>query len=154
MLRIFLDTEFTTLAPGNKIISIALVDENEEYFYAELTDTYSLDDCSDFVKTDVLPYLRGGHYKMSHIECALKIGAWIEDRNQQCILALDNPSWDLPHLNRLLEVGWPANLIRGQYFPVYVGDLVANQLITEHGFVPHVALDDAMMMARAYKIKS
>lgn len=58
-----LDTEFTDLNNG-KPIAIALVRFDEdptqptESFYVELSDTYSLNDCSDFVKTDVLPYLK------------------------------------------------------------------------------------------------
>lgn len=38
-MKLFLDTEFTDLVPGNKLISIALVAEDGEYFYAELTDS-------------------------------------------------------------------------------------------------------------------
>lgn len=151
-MKLFLDTEFTDLIPGNKLISIALVDENEESFYAELTDTYELSDCSDFVKSEVLPHLRGGEYRMTFNECALKIGAWIEDRGEQCIIGMDNVSWDFPHLKRLLEVMWPENLEPCQYHPVYVNDLVENELIFQFGFIPHVALDDAMIMAKAHRI--
>ena len=46
-MRLWLDTEFSKLEPGYKLISIALVDEDENFFYAELNDTYQLSDCSD-----------------------------------------------------------------------------------------------------------
>ena len=108
-MKLFLDTEFTDLVPDNKIISIALVDENGEFFYAELTNTYELEDCSDFVLNFVLPLLRGGEYKMSSQECSLRLGSWIEDRGP-CVIACDNPGWDMPHLHRFLDPIWPANL--------------------------------------------
>lgn len=150
-MRLFLDSEFTDLIPGNKLISIALVDENGESFYAELTDTYVLKDCSGFVKTDVLPLLRGGAYRMTSIECSLKIGSWIEDRGPDCILGCDNASWDLPHLRRLLEPIWPENLHPTLYFPVIFPDYIEEDLALEHGFKIHNALDDAMIMHLAMK---
>lgn len=146
---LFLDTEFSDLVPGNKLISIALVDENEEFFYAELTDTYELKDCSDFVKLYVLPYLKGGEHRMSSYDCALKLGAWIEDREVACILGMDNPSWDKPHLLRLLESLWPANLDRYEYYPVYVPADVEEKLVLEFNYAIHNALDDAMVMKKA-----
>ena len=45
---VFFDTEFTELGPNAKLISIGLVTEDGRHtFYAELTDTYELSDCSD-----------------------------------------------------------------------------------------------------------
>lgn len=48
-LRIFLDCEFTQLNKDSKLISLALVSESGDEFYVELTDTYSVEDCSEFV---------------------------------------------------------------------------------------------------------
>lgn len=154
IMKLFLDTEFTTLAPGNKLISIALVDENEDFFYAELTDTYTIDDCSDFVKAEVLPYLRGGEYRMSFNECALRLGNWIEAREKECILCMDAPSWDFPFIDSLLRVLWPSNLKPNEFKLVYVSDLDEDSLLLKYGFVKHNALDDAMLMAKADKLKS
>ncbi|HEY6438019.1 MAG TPA: hypothetical protein VIY47_15620, partial [Ignavibacteriaceae bacterium] len=142
---LFIDTEFTDLVPGNKLISIALVDENEEYFYAELTDTYELKDCSDFVIVYVLPLLRGGEYRMSSYDCALKLGNWIEDREEDCILGCDNPDWDIPHLRKLLEPCWPENLHKNQYYPVYVPEHIEEDLVIENDYDIHNALDDAFV---------
>lgn len=148
-MRLYLDTEFTDLVPHNKLISIALVDENGEYFYAELTDTYALKDCSEFVKNYVLPFLRGGDFQMSSIDCALKIGNWIEDRGPNCILACDNASWDMPHLHRLLSDCWPENLHKNQYHPVFMPSHVEEELVLENNFDIHNALDDAKVMRLA-----
>lgn len=149
-MKLFLDTEFTNLIPGNKLISIALVDENEEFFYAELTDTYELKDCSDFVKAFVLPILLNEQqWKMTSYECALKMGNWIEDREEPCFLACDNPDWDIPHLKRLLEPCWPENLHRNQYFPVYVPSQIQEDIVLQHDYNIHNALHDALVMKKA-----
>jgi len=145
---LFLDTEFTDLVPGNKLISIALVNEHEDFFYAELTDTYELKDCSEFVKSFVLPFLKGGEYRMSSYDCALKLGAWVEDQSGQCILGCDNPSWDMPHIHRLLEILWPANLHKNQYHPVYVPTDVEEALVFKFNYDIHNALDDALVMKK------
>ncbi len=147
-MRIFLDTEFTDLVPHNKLISIALVDEDENYFYAELTDTYRLEDCSEFVKAYVLPFLKGGEYRMTSYQCALKMGNWIEDRNTKCIIGTDAPGWDLPHLNRLLEI-WPENLVKEIIYPVRVSSEQEEALVLKYNYDIHNALDDAMVMKKA-----
>jgi hypothetical protein len=148
-MRLFLDSEFSDLIPGNKLISIALVDENEEYFYAELTDTYKLEDCSEFVKQHVLPFLRGGDYKMTSIECSLKIGNWIESRGPKCMLACDNMDWDIPHLRKLLKPIWPANLEQHQIFTFYVPSEVEAEIVAKYDYHIHNALDDALIMKKA-----
>ena len=151
-MKLFLDTEFTDLIPGNKLISIALVSEDGEHFYAELTDTYELSDCSDFVKAHVLPYLKGGDYRMSRYDCELKIGNWIDDRGPDCILALDNISWDRPHLASLLESYWPENLSKDDYFKFVIMEEDSNYIFKEYNLQIHNALDDAVSMSIAHKI--
>ncbi len=145
-MKLFLDTEFTQLLPNNKLISIAVVDENEEFFYAELTDTYELKDCSDFVIETVLPLLEGGEYRMTRLECANRLGNWIEDHPMACVMACDNPSWDMPHLFSLLLPCWPANLIKELTYPVFVPSDVEEQLVETHKLHIHHALTDARIM--------
>jgi len=53
----FLDCEFTQLNKDTKLISLALVAEVGQEFYVELTDTYQVADCRDFVIQNVLPQL-------------------------------------------------------------------------------------------------
>ena len=148
-MRLFLDTEFSDLIPGNKLISIALVDENENFFYAELTDTYEVSDCSDFCKAYVLPFLKGGDYRMTRIECARRLGNWIEDRNALCYIANDNPSWDLPHLERLLEDAFPKNLdLESGIYPIHITDLDVEEMVVKYDYDIHCALDDALIMKK------
>ncbi len=146
-MRLYLDTEFTDLNPDAKLISIALVDENENFFYAELTDTYELADCSDFVKQFVLPLLRNEPHRMSRMECAARIGAWIEEHNEECLVCSDNPDWDLPYLKRLIEYQWPQNLIIS-YLPIWVPNWAQEEIVMEGNLYIHNALDDAMIMKR------
>ncbi|GAB1392369.1 hypothetical protein MASR1M60_05320 [Rhodocyclaceae bacterium] len=56
VIRVFLDTEFTCFE-NPKLISLALVAETGQEFYAELTDGWSQRDCSHFVLDEVLPLL-------------------------------------------------------------------------------------------------
>jgi len=147
-MKLFLDTEFVDLIPGAKLISIALVDENEDFFYAELTDTYTLADCSDFVKLNVLPYLRGDPYKMTWAECQIRIGVWIEERGVDCTIASDNPPWDIPYLNKLLTTHvWPQNL-ETSYYPIWVPEKDKLEIIQAGNLDIHNALDDAIVMKR------
>ena len=146
-MRLFLDTEFTKLEPGAKLISIALVDEDENFFYAELTDTYNLEDCSDFVKSYVLPFLKGGKYKMTEYDFRLAICKWIEDRNVPCQIGTDAPSWDIPLLRPLLEPVMPKNL-QDELFLVRIPHNVEEDLVIQFDYDVHNALDDAMVMKK------
>lgn len=148
-MKLYLDTEFTDLVPSNKLISIALVDENEEFFYAELTDTYEISDCSEFVKSDVLPFLFGSKHRMSSYECSLKLGNWIDDRGPDCILACDDPEWDIPHLKRLLEHCWPENLHKNRYHQIYVPSHIKEDIVLENNYSIHNALHDALVMKKS-----
>lgn len=56
---VFFDTEFTQLSHEAKLISIGMISEDGREFYAELSDTWRHDDCSEFVLREVPPPLRG-----------------------------------------------------------------------------------------------
>jgi hypothetical protein len=57
-MKIFFDNEFTGLTDNAKLISIGLVDEPGLHeFYAELSDSYRLEECSEFCQRKVLPHL-------------------------------------------------------------------------------------------------
>ena len=147
-MRLFLDTEFTKLEPGAKLISIALVDEDENFFYAELNDTYQLSDCSDFVKAYVLPFLKGGKYVMSEYECKLAICKWIEDRNTKCVICSDAPSWDMPLFMPLLQPCIPENFDMDNGILVRIPHDVEEDLVIKFDYDIHNALDDALVMKK------
>ena len=152
-MKLFLDTEFTSLDHEAKLISIALVNENEDGFYAELTDTYSMDDCSWFVKTIVLPGLKGKDFQMTFNECALKLASFIEDHDERCIIVSDAPSWDMPFLRKLLEPMWPENLEENQVHTIFVPDAIKTEIFKDTNLYEHNALSDAIMMRRAFAKK-
>jgi len=153
-MKLYLDTEFTDLAPGAKLISIALVSETGEHFYAELTDTYQLEDCSNFVKLYVLPLLRGGDYRMTRSECVLKLANWIESFDTPCVAVSDAPSWDMPYLNDLMSVLWPSNLEKYCLIEIISSDIL-DEIVIENSYYIHNALDDALaLMKGATKAKN
>lgn len=55
-MNVYFDTEFTGLVPGTTLISIGMVAETGEHFYAEFTD-YDESLCDDWVKEHVINYL-------------------------------------------------------------------------------------------------
>lgn len=55
-MRIFIDTEFTGFEEP-RLISLGLVTDAGEAWYAELADGWSMHDCTDFVRESVLPLL-------------------------------------------------------------------------------------------------
>lgn len=147
-MRLFLDTEFTRLDHEAKLISIALVDEDENFFYAELNDTYRLEDCSDFVKSNVLPFLKGGKYVMSEYECKLAMCRWIEERNVNCAICTDAPSWDLPLFAPLLQPCKPENL-EDMAILINVPSETTKEIVEKYNYDIHNALDDAFVMKKA-----
>ena len=153
MKTLYLDTEFTDLHPEAKLISIALVADDGDFFYAELTDTFKIEDCSDFVKNYVLPFLKGDPYRMSQIECSLRLSNWIENKEDKCIIANDAPSWDIPFLNKIIDVYPPANLERKQIQIINIPSHIAEDIVLENGYDIHNALDDAMVMMKAERLK-
>ena len=56
VMEIFLDTEFTGLQQDADLISVAMVSEDDRWFYAEFTD-FDAAKLSDWHKENVLPYL-------------------------------------------------------------------------------------------------
>jgi 3'-5' exoribonuclease Rv2179c-like domain len=150
---IFFDSEFTELGIDPKLISIGFISENGKEFYAELTDTYEMTDCSDFAREAVLPQLDGGYCRMTLGECASKFIAWLEtefSHEEPLELATDSRAFDWVWIEELLCVAnaQPANLknrpmilqfdaIRGARYLNAVERTYANGLRRHH------ALDDA-----------
>lgn len=119
MIRICFDTEFTGLGLGPfgigpQLISIGLisVDDVNRTFYAELTDTYTLDDCENFVIQEVLPLLQGGDSRMTLDELTVRLKEWIEAFGEPIVLLTDSLNYDWRWLQEIFrEPGsWPVNL--------------------------------------------
>lgn len=151
---VFFDTEFTDLHPEDKLISIGLVSEDgERTFYAELADTWRIEDCArnPFVLEAVLPQLEGGTARMTMAELCLRLGNWLEDFGQPVTMATDSLAWDWDWFREIFyEAGtWPENvdgkplLLTMNYLNDY--DAFAHTVETAFatGLRRHHALDDA-----------
>ncbi len=107
---IFFDTEFTDLSADAKLISIGLVREDGTSYYAELTDTYELEDCSEFVLEHVLPQLDGGDARITLKELSDILRGWLRGSGQPVTLVTDSPSWDWHLLQSIFDGDMPTNI--------------------------------------------
>lgn len=144
---IFFDTEFTSLYKP-KLISIGMIAEDGQTFYAELTDTYTQTHCTPFVKEIVLPLLGGDEtQRLTKSELTLALGRWLKEFKQPVTLACDSLAWDW---SWILEVfyqkeTWPENLgskpkVISCDNPIFINAVEAR---FKNGLRRHHALDDA-----------
>ena len=148
---IFFDTEFHDLVKTPKLISIGLVSEDSREFYAELSDTYEVSDCSDFTCETVLPFLEGGEALMSRHQLRGRLKEWLEAFNEPVQLATDSLAWDWPRIQELFPTSkdWPTNLAPRplQLTMNWLNDFDKFEAAAEQAFADglrrHHALDDA-----------
>jgi hypothetical protein len=108
-MKIFFDTEFEGLFSDAKLISIGLITESgDSNFYAELTDTYSLSQCSEFCKSTVLPLLQGDVYAMSLADLRVRLSTWLAAHGPDLVLVCDSPR-DAEQIRSVFPDGLPAN---------------------------------------------
>ncbi|ABR91865.1 Hypothetical protein mma_3038 [Janthinobacterium sp. Marseille] len=108
---IFLDTEFTGLDQRKPdLISIGLVDETGQEFYAELPEVHWTVQCNEWVHFNVLPHLHGSDdYVQNEALISESLVAWIENISDKAIIVTDCIDADFTQLKRLLQK-WPNNL--------------------------------------------
>jgi len=114
---VFFDTEFTTSKPNEQpyLISISCVAEDGREFYAELSDTWHIGLCSEFVVSMVLPLLEGGACRTTEQDLAVRLREWIESLGtEEVIMRTDAPAWDWPWVEELFYFygTWPKSLRR------------------------------------------
>lgn len=109
---LFLDTEFTSLDhPDPDLISIGLVNEIGDFFYAELPPESYIDRASYWVRGNVLPRLWGGRWEMPRTELSICLVAWIEAQGAPAVIVADAPDDDFALIKPLLNP-WPRNLAK------------------------------------------
>lgn len=112
-MMLFLDTEFTGLDQGNpSLISLALVKEDGDFFYAELPPAGYLHRADPWVRENVLPLLWGGSYRMAPGELSAKLVAWIEAIASDATIVTDSPEYDFEMMLKPLLDPWPVGLAR------------------------------------------
>ena len=154
-MKLFLDCEFTQLNRDTKLISLALVSEAGHEYYVELTDTYVVGDCSDFVIQNVLPQLNLPVHGQPLVEAQTSMLAFLSNLEGPLDICSDAPDWDWDFFCQLAYVDhrWPthvtnrpANLI--QLFRQLEADDIVNVTLPE---LPHHALLDARLLADLYR---
>lgn len=123
--KVFFDTEFTDLIgiiQDPALISIGLITEDgARTFYAELTDTYTVNQCSDFVRAWVLPLLDAPdlpdvldntavYARMTAIQCREHLAQWLKQLGN-AELCSDAPTYDWHFVVELFhDHVWPKEL--------------------------------------------
>jgi hypothetical protein len=152
-----LDCEFTQLNQDTKLISLALVSEAGDEFYVELTDTYQVEDSSDFVIQHVLAQLDLPLYGMSLVDAQAALRVFLGSIDGRLEVCSDAPDWDWDwdFICQLAYVDhrWPShvanrptNLIH--LFRHFEADKLGDFALPE---LPHHALLDARLLAHIYQ---
>ena len=165
-IHVFLDTEFTSLAESASLISIGLITaDGERSFYAELSNTYTEEDCSDFVLQEVLPLLDASpttepvNYKqvyarMTLAETSLHLNYWFAALIDPVRVWSDAPNHDWRYIQQLFSTtGLPYNLLTTPN-AILGEDTSANtryenrveREYSQNNLRRHLALDDARAM--------
>lgn len=148
--RVFIDTEFTNLIDLH-LISIGLVSEEGEEFYAEVED-YPFDACNDFVREFVLPQLgkAPGVVKTGE-DLSTSLLTWLVDvraSSEAIIVSYDYfGDWSL-----LAEaLGTTPSWLRLDNVRGRVDEVVRNEFFQLTGLSAHHALHDARALRCAYR---
>lgn len=164
---VFFDTEFTSL--GDKLnapylISLGCVAADGREFYAELSDTYHVGLCSEFVQQTVLPLLNGGACKMMEAQLAVRFREWVEGLGEEeVIMRCDAPRYDWPFVATMCQFygTWPKNLRRKcgvisfrDHRQAHRFNLGAEMYWKENAARQHHALVDARGMRFAWKFSN
>ncbi|WP_455886905.1 hypothetical protein [Pseudomonas rustica] len=150
-MKIVVDCEFTQLNATSKLISMALVAEDTQELYFELTDNYELSDCSDFVLEHVVPQLDGGHAACTIHDAQEKLQAFLK-RFEFVQIMSDAPLWDWEFFCEIAYFNnkWPGNVLNR---PINLIDLYNEKDIQVGNApeLPHHALLDARLLMSYYK---
>ena len=154
---LFLDTEFTDL-DYPQLISIALIAESGESFYAELADGWSRAGCSPFVRSAVLPQLTGGDFFQERNFAARRLADWLWNFCSPVRVVSDAPGYDWPLMLDLLGGSVPDNLfpepmpLYSESFPELVALLQETRVQACCETSPHQALNDAQALREAWEV--
>lgn len=148
-MKVFFDTEFSSLTERPLLISIGFITEcGTNNFYAELSDTYCSSDLSQFSLEHVIPLLECK--KITLKQLSNDLSQWLSEINDEIELASDNAAWDWRLLLEILDKNWPNNVSLECYLLnlnyLYDADAYydAVQNAYDNGLRKHHALDDAV----------
>ena len=154
---LFLDTEFTDL-DYPQLISIALIAQSGESFYAELADGWNRAGCSHFVCKVVLPQLTGGDFLQERSFARRRLADWLGDFCGPVRVVTDAPRYDWALMRELLGDAAPENLfpepmpLSSKSFPELVPLLKQTRDSACALTSPHHALNDAEALREAWEV--
>lgn len=151
-MRIVVDCEFTQLNANSKLISMALVAEDGREIYFELSDSFEVSDCSDFVKEHVLPQLSGGDAQCTIVHAQRELLKFL-DAFENVEILTDAPQWDWEFFCDLVYVDgkWPGNVSNKPLNLISLYNEIASDVeINEAPELPHHALLDARLLVGYY----
>jgi hypothetical protein len=152
VVRVFVDTEFTDFLEC-ELISIGLVSEDGQEFYAELSD-FDRSKCSDFVRAAVLPQL-GIHAAVvgTEEEVVPALCAWLRNFKSTVLVCSDQMvDWEL--LCYLVRDPVTLQLPPGLSWESIANDLDPTAVwryFEGSGHRPHHALHDAHALSAGYR---
>ena len=154
-MKIFFDTEFTSLGSDPRLLSVGLVSEDGQELYLELSDGWTDAMYSPWVRQHVLPMLGNGE-QLTRRQACRRIGDWLAAFTVQPIL-LGDTDWDTTLLTQLLEesgltrTGFTVELLVFQSREQAKAFEVAKQLYFQlQNATPHHALTDAHAFRSAW----
>jgi hypothetical protein len=149
-MNIYFDTEFEGLTEHPNLISIGFISENQkESFYAELTDTYQIENCNDFCKKIVLPLLDSEQkYSMTFTQLQDNLYNWLSQFQKKITLICDSER-DIYQMNIIFPHGLPSNCeiqLLG-FFSQWKRRIYnyKDRIHKKYHLRPHHALDDAIV---------
>lgn len=147
---LFLDTEYTGLHQRDpQLISLGLVAEDgSREFYVELSDTWRIDDCSIFVKREVLPLLEGNPLSTRDAREALTI--WFTNAPRVVQVACDSVT-DFGFLLALLGDARPQNLAPTYFDLRPLVDTTVYDSAVQNYYRLDPRMHHALVDARAYQ---
>ena len=153
----FIDAEFTDF-DYPQLISIGLVAESGETFYAELDNGWSPESCSPFVRQEVLPQLTGGDFFQERSYAARRLADWLLEFGGPVRVVSDAPGYDWVLMMELLGDAAPENLLPAPLplysdsFPELVPPLKESRAGAFSVSLPHHALNDAEALREAWEV--
>ena len=146
--KIYFDTEFEGLFDKAKLISIGLTNETgSALFYAELSDNYKLENCSDFCKTVVIPLLQNDKSVMTYTQLKNNLWIWLENQGPNTVLICDCKR-DVTQIKKLFPLGLPKNSTYKvlNFYSRWKRRIINfnRRIYKTHNLRDHHALDDAI----------
>ncbi|AWU99384.1 hypothetical protein ABWH74_002257 [Burkholderia vietnamiensis] len=147
---LFLDTEYTGLkqrTPG--LISLGIVAEDgRRELYFELADTWKIDDCTAFVRKEVLPLLEGA--PITREQGRARLREWFLNAPRAVQIACDSGT-DFAFLLELLGNPPPINLAATYYDLRPLIDTTVYDQAVSSWYQKDNRMHNALVDARAYR---